>query len=567
MSFLLAAVDFVRRRALAAEGWEENLQFVDLAAHLFAIGSQLLLNEGSAPLMARQEDADNLAAPSSLQDLAAQLAQLPDDLDPYDLYQRLVAALVFIESVLAPEPSNTPALRAWTDLEIFPVEPESSERKEKDCSYRGIQGRVYHWIRPSSALGKLRSQRFEAVQSRPPEPSPHPGIYLHRLALYWDSDPQLPRMSRVAAEPDQLNPKHERFIRTSGEEAARGCFRIALCPLTGPFHPRFGIADEEGRYFQALKEDAIEDHAALCRHLGEVLAAAEKQKVRLVVFPELTIDAAAREHLKHLLQQQQFNPRAKLFGVVAGSFHIWPDPLKTPANEAVLLDTSGNTVMLHQKKGRFRVERKYVTKPFFPEELEGRQISREVFENISYGSELQIFDTSLGRLALLICADAIAADDRGYLPLVRRLRPDLLFVVAMTPETELFEAFAEEMSRHWIATVFVNASCICGKAPPPKSRQRKNLVALDLALFETKGAAPTRARWRHGAQEPECYYFKPASGRKGWRSLSKVPKEPSGISLLSRDDPSLGLLLDLGAHWEKAENNRKFSVDSRVEKG
>ena len=169
-------------------------------------------------------------------------------------------------------------------------------------------------------------------------------------------------------------------------------------------------------------------------------------------------------------------------------------------------------------------------------------------------------------MALLICADAIAADDRGYLPLIRRLRPDLLLVVSMTPETPPFEAFAEEMARYWIGSVFVNAHCVC--QPPrrvgwlgrllsslglrkvwPQDHQTPSLAACDLALYEADGCPPTRVRWRLGQDEPECFFFKTVDGIKGWRGLSQTSGR-TGVSLLTRGGERLGLVLDLGVHWE-----------------
>ena len=58
-------------------------------------------------------------------------------------------------------------------------------------------------------------------------------------------------------------------------------------------------------------------------------------------------------------------------------------------NEAVLLDRAGAQVMSHHKKGRFRVPGSHANGPFFPRRPE--KVSREVFEDIRYGSELQIW--------------------------------------------------------------------------------------------------------------------------------------------------------------------------------
>jgi hypothetical protein len=420
-------------------------------------------------------------------------------------------------------------------------------------------------MRPPSVLAALRDQRFEHAKSPPPDPMPHPGIYLSRLSLYWDSDFQLPRLTRVPA-----NPRIAPFFRDSGEDASvRKNFRIALCPLEGPFHPRFFIQDN-GRFFQAHRESPMEGAAELEAYLETLVEAAVEEEIHLILFPELTIDRSARGHLQEVLRRCDQNLQNLLYGVVAGSFHLWDEttgPDEPPVNETVFLDRIGAPVSIHHKKGRFRITSSKVSPKLFtsmPSDLR-----KEIFEDIRYGSELRILETSLGRLAILICADAIAADDRGYLPLIRRLRPDLLLVVAMSDETEPFEAFAEEMSRYWIGTVFVNAHRILQEAEEarrakraqeaavqegPAAEKSPHLAAWNLALYEAEGCPPTLGRWKLG-QEPESLYFKrSAKGPKGWRRLSQDP-DPNGISLLRRRDQILGVVLDLGVHWS-TENGK-----------
>jgi hypothetical protein len=217
---------------------------------------------------------------------------------------------------------------------------------------------------------------------------------------------------------------------------------------------------------------------------------------------------------------------------VAGSFHEWPGGTTSaevlPYNEARLLDHTGQTLLKHQKKKGFRIHRSYVTPQFFPGFLPEQLPSgvSEVFEGIEDGSALAVLDTTLGRLALLICFDAIAADpEGGYEHLVQCLRPDLLLVVSMSPKTAPFEAFFNRMSEHWIGTLFVNAHCLC--------RPSEILASSNLALFELQGAPPTRAHWRKG-EKAACAYFKPPA------------PGPTGVA----EHPLLGLVIDLGVHWE-----------------
>jgi predicted amidohydrolase len=565
LSFLTASIRSIQEWAGELEGWQAELEFVPFAAHLFAVGTQLLLNEGSARLMVRLD----LPAPrTDLELLRRDLAEVSGTADGPALYRTIIAALITIESVLLREPSLAAALPPFTDL--TPLELETSSGEE----VRGIGGRVYHWIRPASALAALRMLRIDHAKSHPPDPMPHPGIYLDRLSLYWDSDPQLPRLTRV-----QSNSRIAPFFRDSGDDAAiRKRFRLALCPLEGPFYPRFSLKGD-GRFFQAHPESPMQGAAELKDHLETVIKAAtdEKKGINLILFPELTVDAIARSSLEAALLESS-RVWSSLYGVVAGSFHFLDGasgaaagPELPPVNETVFLDRTGKRVMAHRKKGRFRVTPSKVSPKFFADSpVKG--LHKEIFEDIRYGSELSLIDTSLGRLAVLICADAIAADDRGYLPLIRRLRPDLLLVISMSAETEPFEAFAEEMSHYWIGTVFVNAHCILAEVEaaraaleaqqaaaresqgadglkPSKEDRSPHLAAWNLALYEAEGCPPTRGRWKFG-HEPECLYFKESERRKkGWHALSQDP-DPNGISLLRSEDQTLGLVLDLGVHWQ-----------------
>ncbi len=566
MSFLAAAIRSIQEWSGELEGWQAELDFVPFAAHLFAVGTQLLLNEGSARLMVRL---DLPAARTDLELLRRELAEISETTDGPALYRTIIAALVTVESVLLKEPSLPAALLPFTEL--TPLRPATSSGKD----FRGIGGRVYHWIRPASALNALRMRRIDDAKSHPPDPMPHPGIYLSRLSLYWDSDPQLPRLIRVPSSP-RIAP----FFRDSGDDVTiRKRFRLALCPLEGSFYPRFSLKDD-GRFFQAHPENPMEGAAELKTHLEMVIRAAtdEKEDINLILFPELTVDAIARSGLQEALRERS-RVWNSLYGVVAGSFHFQDEvsdtassPERPPVNETVFLDRMGNPVMAHHKKGRFRVTASKVSPKLFAN-CPTQDLCKEIFEDVRYGSEFRIFETSLGRLAILICADAIAADDRGYLPLIRRLRPDLLLVISMSDETEPFEAFAEEMSHYWIGTVFVNAHCILKEAEaaktarrargeaavresqspaglqPPKEDRSPHLAAWDLALYEAKGCPPTRGRWKFG-HEPECRYFKKSEQRaEGWHALSQDPG-PNGISLLRWEDQALGIVLDLGVHWQ-----------------
>jgi len=520
-----------------------DYEVLDLAAHLFALASQLFVNEGSPRLTLDRPP----AAAETLDELLKRLATLSSDLDAQEFYWTLISALVLIENELCSRPSDALALPGSTRLQELSA-----------GDFRGIGGEVHHWIRPASALTKLRDQRFEWAKNPPPDPQPHPGTYLSRLAMYWDSQREAPAGRRTRVH------RSVPLVDQSGHDAAhRGSFRIALCPLACDAHPQFEI-DPRGDLFYAWEPHSMRNPDLLHEHLRDLVRAAREQKVHLLVLPELMVHTDAREVLRSLLRE-----RGSLwpYGVIAGSFHVWRGGTgdgteRIRVNESLLLDHFGRPLLSHWKRGQFRVLDRHVDAmpAFFPSRP--AKLKRKIREDISWGSCLEVLETSLGRLAVLICADGIDIDTHHhFLPVVKSLRPDLLFIVAMSPETEPFERVFKDLSACRIGTVFVNADCVCQPASGKKASQRPAgdpasfepdmaadplLSYWDLALYEPGEAPATRVSWRksHGDGGPKCYSFL----RGGWLPLP--PREGSEIFWLTRPDgPPLGLGFDLGHHW------------------
>lgn len=530
--FTRAAIGLIRDLAVKVRG-TRDYEAVELAAYLYAIGCELKASDGNARMIGSREPPG-----LSLDEMLDRLAGLPNEISPEDLYWALVDALLVCENVICRRRADAGALPASTKLEELPVD---------DREDPALGGRVLHWIRPWSVLGHERRTRYEEAPpyKRPQDPEPHPGTYLSRLGMYWHSDRQLPRLSRF--DPGRrLIP----LIRESGRDAAeRGCFRIALCPLAGEFHPLFEVWPE-GDLFRAA-DPGMAGADALEAHLERLMDAAVEQGVHLLVLPELTVDLPARQALAERLAADR--PAVPPYGMVAGSFHLLDRGYDRPcANESVLLDHAGAPLAAHRKRGRFRIPSAFLGKaPHFFSRIHPKPAA-EIREDIEYGSELQIVETTLGSLALLICADGIAADDRGYLPVIRRLRPDLLFVVAMSPETEPFEDLFKEMSRYGIGTVFVNSHCIGGLGKSPQ------LAACNLALYEPAEMPPTRIRWRYGEAAAECVYYNHQDKNRGWRPLEK----DSGASLWKHGGETLGLLLDLGVQWKNRKGTETLPLRS-----
>lgn len=512
------AIAFIRREA-AKMAKTEHYEFLHLAAYIFAFASSLNIKR------------DEVLKPSepagSLREISRRLAHLPYDLEKPALYIQLIEALLTVEAELC---------RHETRDDRLP----SSTRLKDIAEDRGgwLTGVVYHWLRPESALARKRDQRYEsAVKRRPRRPREHPMDHLLRLAMYWASDDQMPDLVPPRADFGRVIPLVD---ESSHDIIERECFRVALCPLQGDFHPQFDIV-RSGHRFRAHEPEGIKNYGELCTRLTWLLKTAAQEKIHLLVLPELTVPLKARDLIAQALRE---NPSNFPYGVLAGSFHIWRRDLlpesQSPVNEAQLLDHTGRSLLTHWKKGEFRVPSSKAKPPFFPSELPDR-LEPELLEDIEEGMKLEVLETSLGRIVVLICADAIALDpNHSYLLVIRRLRPDLLFIVSMSPETEPFERFLKEMSENWIGSLFVNAHCICSPlGQETKSASNRVLLASsDLALYEPLGAAPTRMRWDNGSSEAEPVFHGP--GDKKW---------PGAVSPLREGDRNLGVVLNLGAHW------------------
>jgi len=322
--------------------------------------------------------------------------------------------------------------------------------------------------------------------------------------------------------------------------------RIALCPLPKEVHPHFEFTPPPEK-FHIKRSDPMRKPQVLKEHLSSLIEEAEQREVHLVILPELTVCLPAREHIARLLRERSSKYP---YAVLAGSFHIWKeqgtqqhaDSPAAPVNESVLLARSF-PLLTHHKRGLFTLPRKAVTGEFFPGSVLPIQ---EVWvrEDIRRGCRLEFLETIFGTIAVLICADLIDPDTEEYLNVVRRLRPDLLLVVAMSPETERFQAKAQELSERGVGTLMVNASCII--PAEPGEGQVPCLALAHLGLFQHPKAPPVFVRWRGDTSAVERWTY--ARKRKTWSKFKPTPGK--GVSWLEAGGERFGLVLDFGAHQE-----------------
>ncbi len=549
-------IGYIRRHSHLATR-DTDYSPLELAAHLFAVAQQLVDDD---------HDLRNLPLHpgfASLADLEARLSGLPDELTAVELYQLLIVAMTTIEAMCCTDDDE-----GYSDS-VRPEELEIGDRSR-------LGGRVVYWVRRHRLYRTLRSGGFAGARGSgahlPPVRREHPGRHLDRLFCFWAAKNQVPEIVRAVPEEDRA------FLMARGGEkiAAGEPFRIALCPLVGEAKPQFVLAPGPESFRASRRRPMAEPEGHAVRdQLEVILDLADRESLDLVVLPELMVDPETREWLvRRLATSGSHRPS----GLIAGSFHFDRNGDSRPWNESSFVDESGRHLLKHHKRGCFRITRTQLEAcledGFFAdveavqEALEMLSPGTDVEEYISPGRRIELLESALGQIAVLICADAIDPDRREMLDAVTRLRPDFVFVPSMSFETLRFERFADDMERHGVATLFVNAHCACP--------QGETLAAVCLDLYRGKNDPATRFRWRRGHPELEEWrrdreHVPTQDGGEGredeehgargrdanvspeakpagyWRDL-KSTRSPARF-LHGPDHAPLGLVLDLGAYW------------------
>ncbi len=534
-----SAQKVVRARQATAWSRRRDGSIVELMALLFAVARLIAGRFADASL----EDEEHPGAFPSLEHGLEVLTALPPDTERATLYRYSIQALQSFEKALE-TPRDRGALRA-------PVHLPTLEHEDDIL----LSGKVRFWFRPCSELRELRRKRRDEFsgargsrkkrQAReeqrrdkqfPMKPRLYPERQLTTLGAYWQANPELPP-ARPQNACDRALDDHI-LVTDSGRLAREGSFRLALCPLAGEFHPHFEIGDDGGK-FRVHQPNPMAASGILEQHLDLLLEAAGRQCVDLLLLPELMVDRPRLEHLTTgLAAREEEYPRA----IVPGSFHFWPDGGALPTNETRLLDNLGDELLSHRKAGRFRITPEVVHRApqFFrccAHVQGGGKLRGHIYEDIDRIAALQFLDTSLGRLAVVVCADGIDREESTLFDTVRAVRPDLLLIVSMSVKTEPFEELTAELARLDIGTLMVNAACVSAGEP------QSLLAVADFALLDSPGMPSTRLRWSTLNAKPEVFQR---------RSGTWEPAQPTGASAIDwlRDgDQKLGLILDLNPHF------------------
>jgi predicted amidohydrolase len=535
---LRALLNSFRRRVEDAR--RGDFSRIKLAALIWA-GEEYLYRKGEVEQSLQAEILVPVRSPvRSLKKAGKLLASLGDDPSATQLFRALAKVLSFLDSFIDP---NT--LLDESDQEI------ALESLQEGPPV--LRGTVQVWLREPPLLKRLRDR-----QQRPSADEPgHQAMkyfsltrsQLRCLSFYLtalDRPDVMPVPNRIERERDAWQP----LALNSAKFAEQGDLRIALCPLQGPWRPQFQLVEgDEETNFVALPQ--VKEGEALRQHLDTILEEVQRRRIHILVFPELSLDEDTRCYLAERLRN--LRPKNPLLAVITGSFHVWQKERTDlqPFNQAVVWDGRGQPLWEQRKQGRFRLESWQIalpqTRAFFP----AMKVppAGPVTEGIRRGGELAVVETALGRLALLICADALE-DEQGYVELAGRVQADLVFIVAMTPKTKQFDEARSRFVKEGIGVILVNTACTCRAG----HKHTGEMALIDLSLQESGDLPPTRWRWRIGADpewlqhrsseergsEPQAAAAVEAEGdAENWQPLNNLPVREG-------EEERVGALLDDG---------------------
>lgn len=161
----------------------------------------------------------------------------------------------------------------------------------------------------------------------------------------------------------------------------------------------------------------LRDPETRWRSVRRLLVRAERRGVRIVVLPELTIDAEVRRRIEKYLAEPRSGPRFVL--VVAGSFHeegTGPDRVPPGRrNVAHVFDGFGEEILCHVKLRPMRATPGGIA----------------VIEEVEGGQHVDLLNAPFGLVGLAVCLDYC---EIGYAPVAdlwRELGPALMLVPSM----------------------------------------------------------------------------------------------------------------------------------------
>lgn len=329
-----------------------------------------------------------------------------------------------------------------------------------------------------------------------------------------------------------------RLLGPLGSTSGRGASdhappRAALSPLIGTKLPtfHFGVAHAGARDTHLFHATRTIEPEGLANRVCELLDTLGELDLppNLVVLPELKVDSAGWKSIETWVQRVIPPPDL----IAAGSFHVPHGD--SFCNQMPLIGSSGTVLAKVHKSGLFRTSGKHL-----PSSVLSLGVKNEAIclENIVYGREFVVAETSWGRTAFAICADVL---DLGtpWADGLREVEPDLLVISSMTGNTSTFEELAQRIRRLRVTSVFINAAPICSShkvvlGAGPCVAPKAPAVALLTLPWKDREGCPTQWGWWYGDETPR-YWTK-----QGWTLPNSNICVP--MTLLSNEH---GVLIDL----------------------
>ena len=195
--------------------------------------------------------------------------------------------------------------------------------------------------------------------------------------------------------------------------------------------------------------------------ITEILAECKNKNTDIVIFPELTVD----NDILHTISQWllYYNKEKIIKIIIAGSFHFESEkmekqPIKFPLeNRCAILSYNGEILWQHTKLQIFKLIADNLKKnPDFSKINNIPEDVNELPEHIGIGNKLQIIDSPIGRIVVLICLDFLEPDINYILT---QTYSNLIFIPAMTKSIDPFKDYSDKLSLDCNAIVFLSNSC------------------------------------------------------------------------------------------------------------
>jgi len=182
--------------------------------------------------------------------------------------------------------------------------------------------------------------------------------------------------------------------------------------------------------------DQLRNEPVIQAEVRSALEEARKEKVTLLILPELSIPPATALDIRRALAAQGVDgyPILTLFGCS----HRRNDSGDLDVNEAVLLGPDGSELYRHRKLAPFT---DYAGGEDYP-----------CGENLETGEIVAVLECSLGNLTPLICLDLFNAAVRDVLT---RSHGNLFAVPSLSPKTSAHQTAASDLQGRLLASTFV----------------------------------------------------------------------------------------------------------------